>query len=397
MKATGITAEYNPLHNGHVYHMEETRRLTGCDAVVVAMSGDFVQRGEPAVADKWARARTALGAGADLVIEIPALFSLGDAGRYASAGVSLLEALGCDSISFGSESGDTGELVRTAEFIKSNRERISDTVSELSTEGMSYPAARTEAVNRLGGGVKLPDTPNDVLALEYVMNMKDAVPVAVKRSGAGYNDGLKDSEGYQSATAIRELLREGKGQIDGICSKCVPDASLEMLADARLTFPDEWTDILRYSVMSMSADEIEDCPSGGEGLGNLLKKAVMECDTWDGIISAVKSKRYTYTRISRLCMQVILGISRSKFTPEKPLYIRVLGFNEKGRRLLSEIKKKGTCPLPVITNINRESGLLDAEAFDMLGLDIYASDIYNLVTGRDTHTFSDHRMSPVQR
>jgi len=396
IKATGITAEYNPLHNGHVFHMEEARRLTGCDALVVAMSGDYVQRGEPAISDKWARTGSALASGADLVVEIPVICCLGDAGRYASAGVSLLEALGCSNIAFGSESADADQLVRTADFLCSNKKIIADIISDLTSDGMSYPAARAEAVSRLGGDVHIPETPNDILALEYVMSMKHAVPVPVKRSGSGYNDPLTEGRGYQSAAAVRDILREGGDDALDKCRVYVPEASHKMLADTGLTFPDDWTNVLRYSVMSMSPDEIEACPSGGEGLANLLKKAVMEFDTWYGIISAVKSKRYTYTRISRLCMQVVIGISRDKFTKDKPLYIRVLGFTDKGRQLLSEIKRKADCPLPVITNINRESGLLDDEAAAMLRLDVHAADIYNLVTGRDTREFSDHRMGPVQ-
>lgn len=376
--------------------MEEARRLTGCDALVVAMSGDYVQRGEPAIADKWARTGSALASGADLVVEIPALFCLVDAGRYASAGVTLLEALGCSSIAFGSESADTEQLVRTAEFLRCNKEAIADIITDLTSEGTSYPAARAEAVRRLGVDVRIPESPNDILAIEYVMHMRHAVPVPVKRSGAGYNDGLTDGELYQSAGAVREILRDGGAGASDRCRDLVPDASLQMLAASRLTFIEEWTDVLRYSVMRMSPDEIEACPSGGEGLANLLKKAVMEFDTRDGIISAVKSRRYTYTRISRLCMQAVLGISRDRYTAYRPLYIRVLGFSDKGRQLLSEIKREGECPLPVITNINREAGLLDEEAAAMLELDVHAADIYNLVTGRDTHRFSDHRMSPVK-
>ena len=149
MIITGITAEYNPLHNGHVYHMTEARRLTGCDALVVAMSGDFVQRGEPAIMDKWTRARHALECGADLVVEIPTLFCLGNASQYASASVRILEDLGCSQIAFGSESADKYLLISLADFIRTNHEELEDGIASMIKEGLPYPAARAEAYKKL--------------------------------------------------------------------------------------------------------------------------------------------------------------------------------------------------------------------------------------------------------
>ena len=189
MKVTGITAEFDPLHNGHAYLMEEARRLTGCDALAVAMSGDFVQRGEPALTDKWARTEAALRSGADLVVEIPVLFCLGDASRYASASVRLLEECGCSHIAFGSESGDVKALQALADFINGHREELGDGIRTLTGKGLSWPAARAVVLRELGGH-EIPESPNDILALEYVMNMSLASPLAVKREGSGYSDEL---------------------------------------------------------------------------------------------------------------------------------------------------------------------------------------------------------------
>lgn len=397
MKATGITAEFNPLHKGHAYVMEEARRLTDCDAVVVAMSGGYVQRGEPAVCDKWARAQMALRCGADLVVEIPTLFCLGNASQYAGAGVAILEALGCSHIAFGSESGDPDLIKQVAGRLVNERDSLAAGISDLLSSGLSYPAARERVYRdmRLAEGVEETDieaelglmrTPNDILALEYLMNMKSAEPLAVKRIETA------------SASEIRNALGSDTSESDVIGSEIkgsIPASAQKIMDNTQLTFPDDWTDVLRYAVMSADAAEIEDCPSGGEGLANLLKKAVKSESTWTGIVKAVKSRRYTYTRISRLCMQTVLGITRTDYPYEKPAYIRVLGITDKGRALLSEIRNEEKCSLPVITNINKEAGVLTEDAARLLDLDIHAAYIYNLVTGRDVNGDSDHRKIPV--
>lgn len=406
MKITGITAEYNPLHNGHIYQMEQARALTGCDAVVVAMSGDFVQRGEPAILDKWTRCGLALDAGADLVAEIPVQFCLGNASQYASASVSILEALGCDSIAFGSECADAGVLADTAHFLDSRRDDIREAVSRLTKTGISYPAARTEAYRMLRNGISeemlerelsVLDEPNDILALEYIRNMKTADPVCVKRVGAGYGDAFDGGCEFQSAGALRAEL--GSGKSPASLSAYMPESTLSALSAGRPVFPDEWMTLLRYAAMMTPAEQIEDCPSAGEGLGNLIKQCASVPggeETWEDIIKAVKSKRYTYTRISRLCMQLILGITRSACASEAPQYIRVLGFSDKGRRLLSELKSGEEQGLPVITNINKEAHSLTEEARHMLDLDVRAADLYNLVAGLGRE-YSDHVRRPVNK
>ena len=416
MKAAGITAEYNPLHNGHVYHIARAKELSGCDAAVVALSGDFVQRGAPAVLDKWTRAEHALRCGADLVIEIPALFCLGNAGQYASAGVKLLESAGVSCISFGSESGDAGALAGAARFIKEHRSEMDALIAGYARAGMSYPAARAKAFEELGGsreGLAVLSSPNDILAAEYIMAMEKAVPVPVRREGAGYNDTEGAGHRFMSATGIRDLLC-ARGDIAGnrilekmndYMPECVmsdvPSAD-EIAERERRLF-----DLVRYAVMTTPAELIDDCPSGGEGLGNLLRAEAGKADDLDDLILRTKSRRYTYTRISRLCMQVLLGIRRSEFpAADGPGYIRVLGFNETGRSLLSGIKREQSAAshsetadnggtLPVITNINKEKSLISGDAEKMLQLDVHAADIYNLITGGSVYDSSDHRQ-PVR-
>ena len=296
MRAAGIIAEYNPLHKGHEYHIAQARKTTGCDAVVVAMSGDFVQRGAPAVFDKWERAEHALRSGADLVIEIPVLHCLGNAGQYASAGVSLLESLGTVShIAFGSESGDLELLRNTAEFLNAESTRLEEQIRALGRNGFSYPAARAKAFELLGGSsdaVKLLERPNDILAVEYIRQMKNAAPVAIRRLGASYGQDVTDNAQYQSASGIRNIMSAG-GDVSGYVPEHV-DTAVRALGTADITERERRLfDLVRYAVISSSPEYIDDCPSGGEGLGNLLHSNIREAESLDDLISRAKSRRYT--------------------------------------------------------------------------------------------------------
>ena len=408
LKAAGITAEYNPLHNGHAYHIEETRRITGCDAVVVAMSGDYVQRGEPAVMDKWVRTEHALRSGADLVLEIPALFCLGNAGQYAGAAVKILEATGkVKHISFGSESGDAEALARIAHTLKDYEGKIETAIKSLRSKGLSYPAARAQAYSEVMteikgtdsdtdpeilGDIQILNKANDILGIEYIKAMTSAEPLLICRQGAGYGDPYNEKTAYQSASALRTQLFSGH-DISGY----VPDCTAEALKTCHLTGPDKdkWFDALRYAVLSADTATIEDCPSGGEGLASLLKASAVSAYSWTDLIKQIKSKRYTYTRLSRLCMQLLLGISRDRYETYDPEYIRVLGFNDKGRELLAEMRDEGSSDLPVIINVNKSAGALSEKAASLLELDMHAADIYNLMTKGKIGSLSDHKHSPV--
>ena len=408
MKAVGIVAEYNPLHNGHVYHVDQARALTGADAVVVAMSGDYVQRGEPAIMDKWTRTELALRSGADLVIEIPTLFCLGNAGQYASAGVRLLESTGKASyIAFGSESGDSESLKRIAETFRDYDEEIQNHILSIRGMGFSYPAARVLAYSEVRAKIKGSDPDkdheilndmrileksNDILGIEYIKAMKSSEPVVIHRKGAGYSDPYDEEFPYQSSSALRTQIFGGKD-----VSRYVPSFAAEALKERHLTGPDQdrWFDALRYAVLSTDKDVIEDCPSGGEGLANLMKDAFSDAYSWTSFVRRIKSKRYTYTRLSRLCMQLLLGITRSKYDIAEPEYIRVLGFSEKGRSLLAEMRNEESADLPVIINVNKSSGNLNENALKLLELDMHAADIYNLMVGEEIGQGSDHRHSPV--
>jgi len=408
MKAVGVTAEFNPLHNGHLHLLEQARLVTGADAVVVAMSGDFVQRGEPAVMDKWLRTEHALKGGADLVIEIPTLFCLGNAGQYARAGVGLLEATGkVSEIAFGSESGDIESLGRIAKTLKEHGTEIEELLREHVLYGFSYPAARALAYSEMRaklkdsdpnsdpeiiGDLKILNGPNDILAIEYMNAMQMTAPAVIRRKGAGYGDGFDKDADHQSASAIRAMALEGK-DVSGYAPAYVAEA----LKESHLTGPerDTWFDALRYAVLSTDPESIEDCPSGEKGLAALMKSAVGSAGSWEEFIRSIKSRRYTYTRISRLCMQLLLGITRNRYDIGAPGYIRVLGFSEKGRRLLAGMRDEDCASLPVIINVNKAATDLGEDASKLLELDMHAADIYNLMTGSGIAEGSDHVHAPV--
>lgn len=397
MKAVGIIAEYNPLHDGHVYHLKEAVRLAGSDAVVVAMSGDYVQRGEPAILDKWERTEMALNNGADVVVEIPTLFCLGNAGQYGSAGVRILEAFNTVShIAFGSETGDIDILCRIASNMDKDSERINFIVSELIKSGCSYPRARAEAYNKLfpvySSDCEALSNSNDILAIEYLRSITRLEPIAVKRVGAAYDEKVNDKLVFQSSSGIRSLLSEGK-----YIRKYVPeDVNLSIqtaINSDLLSNNNKWMQVLKYAILSMTAAEIDECPSGDEGIGNRIRSVISDTDSWDEFVESVKSKRFTHTRLSRLLVQIILGIDRNYYLSDEPQYVRVLGLNGKGCQLVSESVNDST--IPFITNINKQRNLLNEEGLKQLELDIHAADIYNLVTGRNQFELSDYRHKPI--
>lgn len=405
MSVLGIVAEYNPFHNGHKYHLDISREMTGADAVVCVMSGDFVQRGEPAVYDKWTRTEMALRSGADLVIEIPTFFCLGDASVYARASVQLLEALGCVThISFGSESGDISLLKGLADLLVDQSGDITRLSDVYAKEGSSWPRARQKAFEELfhddplyENYLKCLKGPNNVLALEYLKNIKNLEPITLRRAGAGYGDPYDEKCTFQSATGIRALLWE-KEDITGLVPPDVAGIIRHETSTSRFSLIEEDSrlyDLIRYKIITASSETMIDAPQGGEGLENRLKKAVYDCSYIEDLIVKTKSRRYTYTRIARLVLQILLDINRNDFPNAEPQYLRVLGFTDRGRKLMGRVKRNKLNSLPLLTNINRGIPKDNIEFKRLLDLDVKASDVYNLVAGNSLYRSSDHVKKPV--
>ncbi len=388
MHVAGIIAEYNPLHNGHVYHMERTREVTKCDYIIVVMSGDYVQRGEPAIADKYTRAQWALLAGADLVLELPAVCAVSSAERFAAGGVRVLAGTGVlDYLCFGSETPDTEELIKAAEALKHEPPAFREALKEQLALGKSYPRARYDALEACGAPnslLKALSTPNSILGMEYVRFLQQyapqAEPVAIHRVGAGYNDTAL-SGAFSSATAIREaLVSRNRSAYEGMPMYV---GGYFRLGDNRVvTLPDA-DSLMLYALRMMSAEDMKSLPDVQEGFENVLYRASREAKTTAELLTLLKSKRYTLARCKRICICAMLGVTnklaKSAFD-EDALYLRVLGFRRTARSLVSAIASKRTLPMLVR---RADTAALSASAQAVLEADVRAHDVYALIAKQE--------------
>ena len=358
--ATGIIAEYNPFHNGHLYQLREAQRLTE-QPIVVVMSASFMQRGEPACLSKWLRARLAVENGAALVLELPTAFSLRSAQFFASGGVQLLAATGSvNTLSCGVESPelDFGALAQ-----RITSDAAQGRIRSLLSQGKSYAAAcaavlseaqqeagvtAMQASSNEGKAFAGLTKPNDILALEYAKALQatDIKPLFIERRGDGYND-REISGTMSSATAIRQALNNSN---DG-WQQAVPASVRQALLDNAPGYDAAllWQ-LLRYKLRLMSVDAIADACQCSEGLENLLKDAAA-CPSFAEALQLCTSKRYTTSRIRRLFMQLLLDVPRWRWEDNAPAYLRVLAFNDTGRQLLKQMKS--TASLPIITGLYR--------------------------------------------
>lgn len=393
----GIIAEYDPFHNGHAYMLEEavnrmcSRYSCLPDEIlkIAVISGDFTQRGEPALIDKRSRAEMAVRQGFDLVVGMPVVFCCNNAGYFAKAGVEILEALGATSIAFGSETADV-ELIRESSLKRSSLSKEdNEELKSLIKEGKSFPAALSMI---LGDDEKL--GPNDNLAAEYIRHMKNAVPIAIMRHGADH-DGNEGNDSIASASFIRRRLLEGE-PLEAV-SHLIPLSTLDVLKreyEAHgFCSPDMLFKLIASKAAVSSDDELNAVYGAEEGLGSKLKDEFRYATGWEGLIWALKSKRYTRTRIQRVLIHMITGLTKDMVHNAKP-YIRLFAFNERGSAHLKALKKSGALTLPIIENI--ASDLKDhPELRSTFEMDILSSDLYNIALGRDLYTNSEYVKKPL--
>lgn len=376
MSIAGIVAEYNPFHTGHLIHIERTRQAVGENAgIVCVMSGNFVQRGEPAVYEKHARALVALLSGADLVLELPVPYVLSSAEGFASGAVSLLDSLNCvDLISFGSESGDISELRETAELLLDPA--LDELVKSELSQGVSYARARHSAAEKLSSRkLEILKTPNNILAIEYIKALirlgSKMEPWTFRRIGAGH-DKKEAVSGTASASFLRERLRGGL-DINGY----IPEAAAIVFHEETVNgYAPVFIDALEAAMLSrlrsMSAEEYEKLPDASEGLGLRLMKHARKEAGLTAVLDKAKTKRYAYSRVRRMVMCAFLGIS-AEDRPARPPYARVLACNAKGREILKRADKS----IPVITK-PAEAKKLRADAKRLFELEASATDMYVL-------------------
>ena len=338
MRSCAVICEYNPFHNGHAYLISELRSR-GYDTIVAIMSGNLVQRGDIAVCSKFARAKCALYGGADAVIELPSVYAMSHAKRFAAAGVYLAKALGCDSIGFGSECGDISRLEAIAEGLDSPE--LDKKIKELSKSGLSYAVARQTAYEELFGECPELKNPNDLLAIEYITAAKVLGFEnfeCIKRIGAAHDNEEMPSDRYASASMIRGFME--KGDI-AAASKYMPAQSALVLSEqyrrGLVTKTEKLNSAVLAKLRTLSPSEISKIPSATDGLDFRIYAAIKKATTLDELLALAKSKRHTMARIKRILLSAYFGISEDS-VPELPPYIRVLGMNSRGEAFLRTVK-----------------------------------------------------------
>lgn len=418
MKVTGIAAEYNPFHEGHAYHIRKAREDTGADYIVVVLGGNFTQRGAPALLDKYTRAEMALACGADLVLELPVRYACASAEAFASGAVSVLNALGCvDTLSFGSESGNTASLLETASLLDAaEKDPLYRAALRAALKaGLSFPAARSQALHALGNAravpssvempgqagspLCLPEGPNDILGIEYCRALSRSRsrirPAAVRRQGAGYHDPSL-GKGYASASALRKRLL--CGTLPAQLSDTLPPQTLGIwdafLSDSGIIEETDFSAMLHYRLLLLTQEAFT--PRGRDGsplwsyadmtpdLADRIINALDSFTDWESFCLKLKSRNYTYTRISRCLAHILLNIRQDETERSRaqgfPVYLRMLGFSANAAPLLGHIKRNAL--LPLLSGPAGAEKKLPPALLPLLSEEIRASHIYQAVVSR---------------
>lgn len=388
-KVLGIIAEYNPFHNGHLLHLEKSKKICDAQYSVCVMSGNFVQRGNTSIVNKWIRAEMALKSGVDLVLELPTVYSISSAENFAEGAIKLLNSLKIvDTVSFGSENSDINVLNRISSILQEEPKQYLELLNSELKKGLSFPKARENAILLYLNDEKylnILNQPNNTLAIEYLKALKKykshISPISVKREKVFYNSNCIVDE-YASATAIRNMIIHE--QFNDI-RKVVPTSSYNLLMDeiekGHLVIDiSKFEKEILYAIRRLSADDIKNIPEVTEGLENAIKNASNSCNNLAELINIVKSKRYTQTRIQRILLYILLNITKKDmYLSRKNIpYARILGYSPQGKELISEIYKAN----PKITLITSVKNFLDSSNNKtykyMLNKDILATNIYTL-------------------
>lgn len=388
MNAVGLITEYNPFHNGHKYHLDMAREVTGADFVVVVMSGNFVQRGTPAITDKYTRTKMALSQGADLVIELPVCFSTASAEYFSYGAISLLNSLGIvNSICFGSECGDLELLSSIADILTEEPKSFQSSIRSLVKAGNSYPVARMKAfltyfnLTEDSSFAKVLSCSNNILGIEYLKALKrlnsNIKPFTITRKDSSYHDDSLGDSGIASATAIRLSYL----QTDNLASlqTSVPSNVLSILSQAeKQSFPifeNDISDLLYLTLLQQDEIELSECLDVSRDFARRIKKLLPTYTNFLEFSLTLKTKQYTLTRIQRGLLHILLGIKKD-FTQQQPApYIRILGLRKEASFLIN--KKNSEALVPIITKVADAKNLLSDSAMTLLEQDIFATNLYN--------------------
>lgn len=359
MKSIGIIAEYNPFHNGHLYHLSKIKELYPDHTIILVMSGNFTERGDVSIIDKWKKTEIAKKAGIDLIVELPFPFATQSADYFSYGAITLLEHLKVERVIFGSESNKIEDLSLIAET-QLNNEDFDKLVKIYSKFGHNYPTALSLALKDLTG--KVITTPNDLLGISYIKTIKKnnykIIPETIKRTSDYHNVSLIE---HSSATAIREALKGNKD-----VTNFVPEITKEYLTN--LHFIEDYFPLLKYKILT--EQDLSIYQTVDEGIDAALKKHILEVSSYEELVNKLKSKRYTYNKITRMLLHILCGFTKELAKQFNEItYIRLLGFSDKGRNYLNKVKKEVT--IPIISKINREKD-------PMLEFELHATTIYSL-------------------
>lgn len=396
MKIVGLITEYNPFHAGHLYHMQQARELTGADYCVVLMSGSFVQRGEPAIFDKYLRTKTALLAGADLVLEIPVAFSTASAHEFAAYGVALLSAIGVDAVVFGSECGQIEILKQAAYALNYESAEFQERLRKGLKAGLTYPQARAKALEMEDTWASVLSSPNNILGIEYLRAAEDLHSLmefyTISRKGSGYHEDTLADANFPSASAIRGIIRNSlskdKDLLDILASH-LPAVTHPAYTGAVPVFVDDFSELLNAAILQMQAT-FSIANLSPELAARLAKPPYFPL-SFEKRIQALKTRQLTYTRVSRALLHLALGMREEDISRWKDegyaLYARILGFRRQSSPLLSCLHKKSSIPL--ITKMADASQSLAPSALALLEQEVYASHLYQTVRMKRSGVFQN--------
>lgn len=399
LKATGIIVEYNPFHNGHLYHAAQAKKRTEADIVIAVMSGNFLQRGEPAFIHKWARAEMALHNGVDLVFELPYAFATAHAPTFAEGAIRILDAARCSTFCFGSEDGDIAPFQRSLHLLQQSGGQYEQAVKDAVGRGLSYPKALNEAYLAVATTVPVDEPladlskPNNILGFHY-MEAAQAIgstmqAITIPRIIAQYHDDAIPGNQIASATGIRKAFFQSDGlqAVNAFIPETTRDVLLDWQADQRQF--GSWSTLypyLRYTILREGPDQLKMIADITEGIENLFIRAATTHSTFEHFMEEVKSKRYTWTRIQRMLTHIFTGFTYSmRQLMPAPSYLRLLGMTAAGQRYLNETKKRMKLPL-----ISKAAASTDPS----LQMDIHASNMYALGIGNN-QIGSDYDRHPI--
>lgn len=400
MKVVGIVAEYNPFHNGHQYQINKIRKETGADYVIIAMSGNFLQRGVPALCDKFIRTEMALKCGADLVIEIPTLWATASAEYYAHAGVALLASTGVvNHLAFGAESDDLNTLLQVASVLKEEPAVYRAVLANSIRTGNAFPVARKNALittlpllatEKLD---ELLDNPNNILALEYLKALPESIqPILIKREGAGYHD-TELNTNLPSASAIRQAIFAPESEIDfDTLANAMPKESFALLKNSlncnQLMTTNDFSESLGYCLLSQAGNGFSAYADCNQDFSNKIKKNLNDYVLFEDFIESIKTKDMTYTRVNRCLLHILLDIKQTDYSIGRAMgyapYLRILGFRNSSSSILSNIKRQAS--IPIISKAADANAMLDYATNKSFEKDIFASNLYYQHVARKSAT-----------